>query len=135
MSDRALASDIYTASGSTHSAKTFERLYYFANRSIYRNSSDYAFNNQLMSLREPKIKQLLQSADNYRKLEFAAFAALPLGILAAGLVRQTGTSSLLKPMGITILAASLSCIIISPIANHKKNSNYRQAVRLYNAQF
>ncbi|MDF2436114.1 MAG: hypothetical protein K0Q95_490 [Bacteroidota bacterium] len=135
MNDRAVESfslyEIQHVSG----LQPAQRLLYASSQSIYQNSSGRAMDQHLKSLKDPEITKLLNKAEVNRKLEFAAFAALPLGILASGLVRQSGTSSLLKPAGISILAISLSCIIISPVANHRKNANYKEAVKRYNQRF
>jgi hypothetical protein len=87
-----------------------------------------------MNTGNPEIIHFVKKASKNRRREFIAFASIPLGIAAAACIR-TNQTGLIKPVGITLIAASLSCIIISPIANHRKSANYREAIKVYNTHF
>jgi hypothetical protein len=111
-------------------------VFYVKDQSIYNTKSDRITQNLLMDSGNAEIIKLVKKAKKNRKREFIAFAAIPFGILAATCIRQNQLSySWIKPIGVSFLTASLSCIIISPIANHRKTSNYKKAVRLYNLRF
>jgi hypothetical protein len=111
------------------------RLIYIKGESVYKRNSDKYFLNILLNSGNKDIAYLVKKAKINQKLEFIAFAAIPLGILASYSIRNNGTNNSSPAIGLTCIAASLTCIIISPIANHKKNANYKEAVKQYNLRF
>lgn len=121
-------------SKNTHTS-TFEKLMYVREQSIYTNSGTNNLQSQLLNSKNREIINYVKKANRNKKREFIAFAALPLGVAAAVCIRNRAGSAWAKPAGIGILAASLSCIIVSPIAHNRKAYNYRQAVKLYNLHF
>jgi hypothetical protein len=138
MNDRALetTTPLFSFSKSNHTSSSFPKVTYIKEQSIYFNKSTVDLQHQLLNTRNREIIMYVNKAKKNRRREFAAFAALPLGIAAAACIRQNQISgNWLRPAGLTFFAASLSCIIISPIAYHRKNINYKRAVKLYNAYF
>jgi hypothetical protein len=113
-----------------------KRMYYVKDQSLYSSQNERITRNILIDTGNKEIIHFVKKAKKNRKREFIAFAAVPLGIAAAACIRQNQFSnSWVKPAGIAFFAASLSCIIASPIACHKKNTNYKKAVKLYNLHF
>lgn len=115
---------------------TYYKIRYTKEQSIYADRNTSLLEAQLLASKNREIIQLVHKAKRNRNREFIAFAAVPLGILAAGCIRQNQLgNNWMRPAGISLLAASLSCIIISPIAHHRKAANYKKAVGLYNVRF
>lgn len=135
MNDRASLINIYSSNhNSTEDYYHKLQIVYYKEQSIYNGSSDLRTRNILMNTGNPEILHLVKKAGKNRKREFIAFASIPLGIAAAACIRS-GQNSWIKPVGISLITASLSCIIISPIANHRKTANYRKAIKVYNTHF
>lgn len=136
MSDRAMASYIIPLSLKNEHSQFPERLMYVREQSIYVNSGTNNLQSQLLNSKDKEIINYLKKANRNKKLEFIAFAAIPLGIAAAACIRTNPSSNgWVRPAGLGIFAASLSCIIVSPIAHKRKAYNYKQAVKLYNLRF
>jgi hypothetical protein len=115
---------------------TYYKISYRKDQSIYADRNTSLLQAQLLASKNKEIIRYVNKANRNRKREFIAFAALPLGILAAGCIRQNQAGNLwIRPVGITFLAASLSCIIVSPIAHHRKAVNYKKAIGIYNVRF
>jgi hypothetical protein len=113
-----------------------EKLVYSKNQAIYYSPSDHKIQGILLESHNHEIMSLVDKAKKNRKREFIGFAAIPLGITAAFCInRNQPELQLLKPLGTACLLASMSCIIVSPIATHQKTVNYRKAVNLYNLKF
>jgi hypothetical protein len=120
----------------TSHASAYQKITFTKEQSIYADRSTALLRSQLLTSRNREIMKYVDKAGKNRKTEFIAFAAVPLGILAAACIRQNPLgNNWMKPAGITCLAASLSCIIISPVAHYRKEVNYKKAIQLYNARF
>jgi|GEM_PF-5024607 len=138
MNDRATeaVSAIFHAPQPSGFTYSYYNIRYIKEQSIYADRNTAILEAQLLASKNREIIQLVNKAKRNRKKEFIAFAAVPLGILAAGCIRQNQLgNSWMRPAGIGLLAASLSCIVISPIAHHRKAANYKKAVGLYNMRF
>jgi hypothetical protein len=134
MNDRAINNTDLRKSSSN--SFYFEKLLYIKEQSVYSNCKEKQFESLLKNSKNPDIIYLVKKAEKNRKKEFIAFAAIPLGILAATCIRSNGIDTgFSRSIGITCLVASLSCIIISPFASNRKTANYREAVKLYNTSF
>ncbi|HEX8514708.1 MAG TPA: hypothetical protein VF868_00820 [Bacteroidia bacterium] len=136
MNDRAFTGTGIVVNKHPVSSGIIPVMFYIKEQSLYNPKNDRITRNILSETGDKEILRLIAKAKKNRKREFIAFAALPLGIFAAACIRGNNMNfTMSKPAGITFLAASLSCIIVSPIANYRKTSNYRKAVRLYNQQY
>jgi hypothetical protein len=112
------------------------KLVYIRNSSLYDNSNDNRLQDLLLNCNNEEIISLVKKARKNKRREYIGFAAIPLGIVAAACIRTNSmNNSFLRPMGIACLTASVSCIIISPVATKRKNANYREAVKQYNLRF
>jgi hypothetical protein len=113
-----------------------ENLMYVKSQSIYSSEQERNSRQTLMRSKNQEVILLAKKAHKFRKMEFVAFAAIPLGLASALCIRQNNFGGAwTRPAGLTFLAASLTCIVVSPIACNRKSANYKKAVRLYNAQF
>lgn len=138
MNDRAFSNfsnNSYNTKSPFHSHYN-DKLIYIKEQSLYNNLNDKKLQVLLLNSRNSEIIHLVKKAKKNRKREFIGFAAIPLGVAAAACIRSNNINpSLLKPLGITFLTASVSCIVISPVANYRKNANYKEAVKMYNLRF
>ena len=115
----------------------YHKTEYWNGQSLYGTSNNTKkINEQLADTQDKEIIHLLDKAKRNTRREYYCFAALPLGIAAAYCIHlNQGNAAVLKPAGAAFLLASVSCIIISPIANKAKANNYTKAVKLYNIRF
>jgi hypothetical protein len=94
----------------------------------------------LMKTQNKDIVRHIQTAKDSHKLQYIGFAAIPLGIGAiaalASSVNYNGSlnEGYLAASGVMLVAA-IACPIASGIFKHRRTTNNRQAVQLYNEKY
>ena len=138
INDKAMGNSAFNTPVKSQSSASYSapRLTYSGAPSIYYNAWDHHLREQLAGSNINEVDRLVEKAKKNRKYEFIGFAAIPLGIVSALCVnRNQPELQSLKPIGSACLIASLSCLVLSPVATHRKNINYKKAVKIYNLKF
>jgi hypothetical protein len=111
--------------------------YFYQGRKIGEREMQYV----LMQTRDKEIARHVQAAKDAHKLQFIGFAAIPLGIgsliaLTSSFNSYGGTvnGGYLATSGI-LLVGAIACPIFSGVFKHKRTTNNRQAVALYNQKY